>query len=82
MPRARELGPLRVAVHGHTGLVCEIDASSGVYGVHDLAPGSYRVELRAPRFVVARRVRLRPGERGVVDFAMVGSRLAAAAASG
>jgi hypothetical protein len=67
VPADRGIG-LRLWLLGPGGVAREIELHAGTYAVDDLAAGSYRVELRAPRLVLARRVTLAPGERINVDF--------------
>jgi hypothetical protein len=68
VPANEGLEPLRLWLLGHDGLEREIEVTGGTYRIDDLTPGAYRVELRAPRFVIARRVALCAGDHGTLDF--------------
>lgn len=67
VPADRGVG-LRLWLLGAGGVAREIELHAGTYAIDDLAAGSYRVELRAPRLVLARRVTLAPGDRITLDF--------------
>lgn len=66
----RGVGRLRLWLHGESGLAREIQVEGGAYAIEELAPGTYRVELRASRLVFARRVTLRAGDELTVDFSL------------
>jgi hypothetical protein len=70
VPANRGLGPLRLWLLGAQGFARALELRGGTYAAWDLPEGSYRVELRASRFVVARRVVLAPGEHAIVDFTL------------
>jgi hypothetical protein len=70
VPANRDVGPLRLSLHDDSGHERPIALEGGTFVVEGLSPGTYRIELRAPRLVFARRVSLEAGEHACLDFSL------------
>ena len=68
MPANRDLGAVRLWLYDDSGQARPIAIEGGAFHVEGLAPGRYRLELRGPRLVFARRVELAVGDAISLDF--------------